>query len=224
MMLNLHERIQLWEQHHRRVVRNPDNTAAVAEADDIRPLFNLADETWQQDTPVAELLRQTGMLIPVERLRHIYALVVSTYDRRTILMIEHDELPTTLEKEYLDRRQKLTAQLDTTKAKIDKLEQDIYWTRHAPKPREQVKAEILANMERSRLEFEKSARADVYRLATQGGHADLVTGYKEGRIEFRPESLLFFCWDSVTRQAAALIDATPWPEQYPAGLDETQKG
>lgn len=68
MMLNLHERIQLWEQHHRRVVRNPDNTAAVAEADDIRPLFNLADETWQQDTPVAELLRQTGMLIPVERL------------------------------------------------------------------------------------------------------------------------------------------------------------
>ena len=138
-------------------------------------------------------------------------------------MIENDELPSNLEREYIDKRQKLTAQLDTTKAKIDKLEQDIYWTRHAPKPREQVKTEILANMERSRLDFEKAARADVFRLAVQGGHADLVTGYSEGRLAFRPEALLYFCWDSVARQAAALIDATPWPEQYPAGLDETQK-
>ena len=138
-------------------------------------------------------------------------------------MTEHDELPSNLEREYIDRRQKLAAELDKTTAKIDKLEQDVYWTRHAPKPREQVKTEILANMERSRLDFQKAARADVYRLATQGGHADLVTGYSEGRLAFRPESLLYFCWDAVTRQAAALIDATPWPEQYPAGLDENQK-
>lgn len=137
--------------------------------------------------------------------------------------IELDELPTPLEKQFIDTRQKLAAELDKTKASIDKLEQDIYWTRHAPRPRQQIKTEILAHMERSRQDFEKAARADVYRLATQGGHADLVTGHSEGRHGFRPESLLFFCWDSVTRQAAALIDATPWPEQYPAGLDETQK-
>jgi hypothetical protein len=66
-MLNLHERIQLWEQHRRRVVRNPDDTATEAEATDPRPLFYPGDAGWQQDTPVAELLRQGGMLIPPER-------------------------------------------------------------------------------------------------------------------------------------------------------------
>ena len=68
MPMNLHERIQIWEQDRRRVVRNPDGTAAVAEADDPRPLFNPADVHWQQDTPVGELLRQSGMLLPANRI------------------------------------------------------------------------------------------------------------------------------------------------------------
>jgi hypothetical protein len=139
------------------------------------------------------------------------------------MITEQDEITTPIEREFIATRQKLITELDKTKASIDKLERDIYSTRHAPKPREQVKAEIFATLEARREEFGKTAKADIFSKAVQGGHTDLLHGYTAGRYEFRAESILFFCWDSVIKQVSQLIEATQWPELYPHGLTEDGK-